>query len=569
MAEFPWQKAGDDDAPRFPWQKPEDEADDEARVESSMPWLRPGDDDRAALAEDPAPASTPAASTPPARAPEASAGHADAGDSAPSEPAPSEPAPAEPAHTEPVHAEPAHTDEIPPEAAEPDAAEASEPPLTEQARPERTRTEETARIRPDTPATVRSDAGGDTAAGAGPATEATSAGEVPPSTFTPPWRPDASRPDASRPHSKKPRPTPRAVTDPAPGPGPAPKRGRAAKIAGASTLAAVAGAIVLGIGAALFASGSGSPDAVETSPTPTVVPLAADEIAMDAAGAFVDAIASGNAPAALAMLGAAESTLTSEDTWRTMVENYPITDVAVVNLGDGSWQTQPIDVSYTMNGESVSFMLSVEVDVTEPENTVIDFDLPTLEITDGFEGFDITLNGVALPESGAASYEVLPGAYTVGTTTEYFRIEPAPVIASSSMAFLYPYEHEPTLTEDGVAKFREAVRASAEACVGSTTLDAGCGLSVTGGLEGGGSLVDGTVERSLSDEQWALIDAMVPSASSFDGAKVQEGEFVGDVTFYADWQQNGYSGRDEIHGGPWLYRPHVDFSDPALPVTWE
>src|SRR5690606_19193217 len=126
--------------------------------------------------------------------------------------------------------------------------------------------------------------------------------DVPPSTFTPPWRPEQPRPRA-----KKPRPTPR---DPAPQPAEttAPARGRAgsraARVAGVATLAAVAGAILIAVGAALFVPGRGSGDPPRASSTPTVVPLAANEIAMDTATTFVDAVVSGNAGAALAMLGA-------------------------------------------------------------------------------------------------------------------------------------------------------------------------------------------------------------------------------------------------------------------------
>jgi hypothetical protein len=330
--------------------------------------------------------------------------------------------------------------------------------------------------------------------------------------------------------------------------------------------------ILVGVGAALIAPmlGGGRDDGVAAAtPTPTVVPVAAGEIGMDATTTFVDAISSGNSALALAMLGRTATALTNDDAWAAMVDAYPITDVEISSLGEDTWESQVYAVSYRMDDELIDFTLTVDVDVADPENVVLDLDMPTLEITDGYEGFDITLNGVALDAPGDASYEIFPGAYTVATTTPYFTIDSSPIIAESSIVFLYPYEHEPMLTEEGVAKFREVVRASAEACVGSTMLDAGCGLDVTGGLEGGGSLVDGTVERTLTDEQWAAIDSMEPEASAFDGAMIQEGDFVGDVAFYADWQQNGASGRDQIHGGPWLYSPHVDFSDPDLPVVWE
>jgi len=523
MADFPWQKPDGEgnEAPRFPWQRPESSDDTESRDASPAP----------AADEVPAAGAHTRDGSDLPSAPEVRAAAAPEDDNATGATAPGEDQEREQGEIAdaPPGAEPEQRSSEPASGSMPWHEAAADAP--DQSLPE-----------PD-------------------------GTDVPPSTFTPPWRPEQPRPSA-----KRPRPTPR---DPAPQPAEttAPAHGRAgsraARVAGVATLAAVAGAILIAVGAALFVPGRGSGDPPRASSTPTVVPLAANEIAMDTATTFVDAVVSGNAGTALAMLGTASSPLTTDEAWRAMIEAHPITDVNVVALGEDTWHMQRVDVGYTMNDSRIDFTMSIDVDVADPENVAIDLDLPTLDITDGYEGFDITINGVALDDPGAASYDVFPGSYTVATTTPYFEIAPDPIVASESIVFLYPYEHEPTLTGDGVAKFREAVRASAEACVGSTTLDAGCGLEVTGGLEGGGSLVDGTVERSLTDEQWAEIDAMEPKTSSFDGAMIQEGDMVGSVTFYADWQQNGYSGRDEIHGGPWLYTPHVDFSDPDLPVTWE
>jgi hypothetical protein len=551
MAEFPWQKPDDDDrAPRFPWQRPDasqtDEDEDASGSGTSLPWARTSRDERAAddaptpereaVSESGSSAVPHAAEDPdPSMAPDATAD-----------------ADATAADAQPPSARPASSSM--PWQTRQDAADPDSPPASGR---------ETV-ADPSTWQPASASTGAPTDAPAEPETPAS--GEAPPSTFTPPWRPEEPRP-----RTKKDRPTPPDVSTAKPGVAPSRTSGRAGRIAAVSTLGAVAAVILVGVGAALIAPmlGGGRDDGVAAAtPTPTVVPVAAGEIGMDATTTFVDAISSGNSALALAMLGRTATALTNDDAWAAMVDAYPITDVEISSLGEDTWESQVYAVSYRMDDELIDFTLTVDVDVADPENVVLDLDMPTLEITDGYEGFDITLNGVALDAPGDASYEIFPGAYTVATTTPYFTIDSSPIIAESSIVFLYPYEHEPMLTEEGVAKFREVVRASAEACVGSTMLDAGCGLDVTGGLEGGGSLVDGTVERTLTDEQWAAIDSMEPEASAFDGAMIQEGDFVGDVAFYADWQQNGASGRDQIHGGPWLYSPHVDFSDPDLPVVW-
>ena len=331
----------------------------------------------------------------------------------------------------------------------------------------------------------------------------------------------------------------------------------------------LAGTVLIGAGVARLAPtfmpvAEPTPPEASATPTPT-----AGELADAAAHEFIDAIVSGDAVAAFATAGAGEETFLTDEAWRQMLEVYPPTDIAVTTYGDDSGSSFDASASYWMNDQLVDFSFTVLATEGDPESTRIIIDLPRLEFDTSLDGFELSLNGVTLPDTSDASYLVLPGAYALETTSPYFHIDSSPILAESGSEEVDSFWFTPELTDEGIAKFRELVRASAEACVGSTMLDAGCGLAVTGGLEGGGSLVDGTVERRLDDDQWATIDAMTPRASSFDNPIVQEGELVGPVDFFADWQRGGGSGRDEIHGGPWLYTPHVDFSDPALPVTWE
>jgi len=545
MADFPWQKPSpkDGDDARFPWQKTD--ASSEPEAESSEPD---------------APTKTPASASsmpwkrqdPPAEAPKATVVRED-------------PAP-DPRVQRAETASAAHDDAVEDASAPTDA--------TEQAGRQRAAFMRAAQQQ----GTAASDTGT-------PAPSASSSmpwqnhdEEPEPSTFTPPWQPEAaSTSPSSRPHAKKPRPTPRASAA-APAAAAAKVRvpsGRAGRVVGTVVFSAVAAVIALGVGAALFMPmfGSSSPSSgtagADPSPTPTVIPRATDEVALEVANAFVDALVAGDADAAAAMLGVTASGLTSAETWKSMLEAYPISDVNVTAMGKDSWDDQLVEVDYTMNEQSVSFMMTIDVDLTTPENTVIDYDLPTLHITDGYEGFDITLNGVPLANPSDSEHDIFPGSYTVSTTTAYFAIESDPIVASEGINFLYPYEHEPALTDEGVTKFRDVVRAAVEGCISTTTLEAGCGLTVSGGLAGGGSIVDGSVERTISDEQWTKIDEMIPTTDSWDGGLVQEGNSIGPVSFFADWNQNGRSGRDEIHGGPWLDSPHVDFADPEFTVTWD
>ncbi|MGO2791325.1 MAG: hypothetical protein ACTIBV_02430, partial [Microbacterium gubbeenense] len=74
--------------------------------------------------------------------------------------------------------------------------------------------------------------------------------------------------------------------------------------------------------------------------------------------------------------------------------------------------------------------------------------------------------------------------------------------------------------------------------------------------------------RTISDESWAEIDALEPTASSSAPLVMEDAFFSAEVVFTGDWSGASGAGRDQIYGGPYLASPSVDFADPDLPVTW-
>lgn len=366
---------------------------------------------------------------------------------------------------------------------------------------------------------------------------------------------------------RTPRPTPPDATA---GASRRPRRVPVARVAGIVTLGAVALVIAGGIGASIVAVLAPAP--AEGRAAPTLIAATAEEVALDVATRYVDALAAGDAEAALALVDvndAASLALATDEMLDALSDDVRFDDAEIAVERSDEWALPVATVTVAAGEEQFSFPLEIEADPASPEASRITSGLPLLTFGTGYEGLDITVNGIAADSSTAAIYGVFPGLYRIGTDTPHFRIAGEPVEATTDFAYVYSNERVPELDDEGVAAFRSAVRASAEACLASTSLDAGCGLGVTSAVSGDATLVDGTVMRTISDEAWAEIDAMEPSPGS-ESVLAQRGEHVGSVTFVADWTSPTLgSGREEIYGGPWLGTPTVDFGDPELPVSWD
>lgn len=333
---------------------------------------------------------------------------------------------------------------------------------------------------------------------------------------------------------------------------------------------AVAALVVLGgVGVGVISSLGDelAPEDPQAAPEPVDPTQSAEETA----NAFVEALRSADADALAEMLGGAaapDPALFTDDVLAKMLERHPMTreSIAAVGIADAAGG-QVVDISYLLGDAEISY--TIDVDTTAPDPTgAIEIDLPSLTFDGGYGDLDVSVNGVAVTTGSGDMYAVMPGVYDLATSADHLRLEGEPIVATTGFAYAYTHEHDPLLTGEGLAEFRSRVRASAEECLASTALDASCGLSVTGGLQGGSSLVDGTIERTIDDDSWAAIDALEPTPSAGDPLVMRDGFFSAEVVFIGDWTGPSGSGRDQIYGGPSLVGPSVDFGDPDLPVTW-
>ena len=83
----------------------------------------------------------------------------------------------------------------------------------------------------------------------------------------------------------------------------------------------------------------------------------------------------------------------------------------------------------------------------------------------------------------------------------------------------------------------------------------------------GWTMVENTVERSISEDTQRTIDTMEATPSSDEPTYV-EGTSVGSVTTTIECTKDGQKGRCEMWLGGGMGIPNVDMADPELPVTW-
>ena len=337
---------------------------------------------------------------------------------------------------------------------------------------------------------------------------------------------------------------------------------------------AVAALMIVGVGYGVITSFNATTpnDEPEAAPIDVIEAVPPEERAIDVGNDFLEAIRTADADAILDLIGTTPTgdvSLVTDAALAEMLERFPFSSASVTAAGSiESDDVQRVEIRYSLGDQS--FVHEVGIDTNDRESTdgAINLDLPLLTFDGGYGDMEVTVNGAVTATDSGSIYSVVPGVYEVETTAAYVELGGDPIVATSGFAYAYTHEHEPMLTDEGIAQFRSSVRAAAEECLSSAVLDAGCGLSVTPDLQGGNSLVDGTIERTISDESWAEIDASEPTALSSAPLVMEDTFFSAEVAFTGDWSGASGAGRDRIYGGPYLSSPSVDFADPDLPVAW-
>ncbi len=242
----------------------------------------------------------------------------------------------------------------------------------------------------------------------------------------------------------------------------------------------------------------------------------------------------------------------------------PITDIVVGEpTGSSSFD---ITVTYTIGGQPASEDLLVTMH--DGKDPGIYGGTTTLSID---EHLDVTVHGVT-PTSDSPT--ILPGSYLLVPTVPYLTLGDQPLLAKDSSDYLGSYDLELSVTDEGIAVFREKVIAEAEACLASKALDPGCGAALPSTLSDGSAIRDGSVQRSQDAESRALLQNITPEPGySLPTVVSVYGSDLGTIDITAECQNSDGSWSScELWGygaGFSFGDPSINLADPALTVEWD
>ncbi|GAB3715563.1 hypothetical protein [Mariniluteicoccus flavus] len=234
---------------------------------------------------------------------------------------------------------------------------------------------------------------------------------------------------------------------PPPAPPPPPKRSMRPVILGVGAIAVIALAVVVALAITLG-------NAPKKGPNSNARPS-------DAALAFLDAVASGDAAKALSLQThqPADRLLLTDESLAASRRVAPITDIAVVT------DTETVtEVSYRLGSETKRALFKP---VRQPDGTWrIERGTTTLQINRR-KGLPVLVDGVEIDKT---EVEIFPGAHGVTTGKRYVAYAEPTFTAADGQAFprLAP---APRITEEGRTAFLAAAKAALDACVQQKSID--------------------------------------------------------------------------------------------------
>ena len=341
---------------------------------------------------------------------------------------------------------------------------------------------------------------------------------------------------------------------------PVPDEGRRRKM-----LFIVAGAlVVLIVFVGILAAGSGGSS--KESPA-----AGREAAAANAVRGYLAALAAGEATKALSYLDKkpASTELLTKAVLSASLEAAKLTDIDV-RAGVSDKGVYKVKATFKLGNAGVDQTFEVK----ERSGWKIVKGTVDVDLSASAGDLPLALNGQIV--SDPSSVVLFPGSYAlslVGDTARYVSLGTATFQVTNLDKVKVP-TLEPTLTAEGVAAFREAVREAVTACLASPDLDSGCpasGLDIPAELADGTVVTDGTVQRAADEELDAALDALMPrlhpANPALAFASAPEGMVY--LAFTATREGQTFEGNSlDPDGEPGcrLGQPLVDMSD--LSVTW-
>lgn len=299
----------------------------------------------------------------------------------------------------------------------------------------------------------------------------------------------------------------------------------------------------------------------------------------EAVQGYFDAIIAGDADAAVALMDTSyvstDQSLLSSEVLEISNELNPIASLSVGEASGSDSYSTTVRVTYSIGGNNYNENVSVSNSEYDGSGEwLVDPALQTVTASNyEYKGFEVIVNGHTLTTD--VRYDVFPGTYQFGTSLEHFTManedgSDAVILAGGTTASSYGSIPTPTLNEDGVAAWRDAVGAALDACLAEDTIEAGCGLSIESTYGGNQKVVDGTVQRSMPSSERSSFDAQELRAD-YDSPTVIEGEYlVADVEISVTYVEDGEEKKGELDvwSVPDLAIPSIDMSAEELTVEW-
>ncbi|MFV0427793.1 MAG: hypothetical protein ACK5KU_12275 [Beutenbergiaceae bacterium] len=323
--------------------------------------------------------------------------------------------------------------------------------------------------------------------------------------------------------------------------------------------------------AVVLLTGNRDDEADESTANPTDTPSASvDPAAYDApeaaVEAYFDALIAGDSNTALSLVFPApdDYSLLTDEMLTASADVAPISDVVVEAPQNPDGSISDIRVTYQV-GDSTA---QTSIAVTNRDDSWMVRGYATLRAPNRSEGLDITLNGFAIEDPD--DMVVFPGAYEIGTSTTYFTFTgTTQVLVGTDYSYDFD-DAEPTLDEEGLTIFQEAIRADVEECIASTQLAGGCGLDISSQASGDLVPIEGTVSRTLSADAQASLSNLEPDLAYDNPFAVSVDSWIGRVetTLQCEDTSNGTTGPCTSYSGNSLEDPVVDFNQDPVTVHW-
>ena len=232
-----------------------------------------------------------------------------------------------------------------------------------------------------------------------------------------------------------------------------------------------------------------------------------NQSAKDVATNYLTAISEGRADDAKKMLGSTSSdaSLMTNEALKDSLTRAPITDISVTEPTGGNSST--VNVTYKVGGELVNEEYTVNV-----REGTISTSTPRLSLY-GLKGVEITVNGVTVKE-GDKSYDVFPGSYVVASANKYLEIDGDSTVVVTKRSGDNIPRFKLKVSQAGIDLFREKVIPEAKACLESKNLDPGCNMAISGTLNDGSTVADGSLTRSQDSENASKLENVVPQPGS-------------------------------------------------------